>query len=147
MIKIYTKHDLSSKTASPNPNNIVPSPPAMINAPADRREKIWWTQAEALIGALHLYRLTWEEVYFSCFTRTLDWILKYQADWKNGDWHACVKKNGRSSGDKAGAWKSPYHNGRAMIRCLELLQLLPQYQSVEYARETRRGVVHEQSKR
>ena len=26
------------------------------------------------------------------------------------------------SGDKARPWKGPYHNGRAMIRCLELLE-------------------------
>lgn len=91
------------------------------NAPADRREKIWWVQAEGLVSALQMYRLTGEEVYFNCFSKTLDWIVKHQVDWEHGDWHAQVAKNEKPSGDKAGAWKSPYHNGRAMIRCLELL--------------------------
>ena len=91
------------------------------NAPADRREKICWVQAEGLVSALQMYRLTGEEVYFNCFSKTLDWIVKHQVDWEHGDWHAQVAKNEKPSGDKAGAWKSPYHNGRAMIRCLELL--------------------------
>jgi mannobiose 2-epimerase len=68
-----------------------------------------------------MYDLTREKVYFDCFLRTLDWIMKYQIDWKGGDWHAQVSEARKPSGDKAGAWKSPYHNGRAMLQCLELL--------------------------
>lgn len=94
------------------------------NASADRREKIWWIQAEALVSALQMYRLTEEEIYFNCFLRTLDWILKHQIDWDNGDWHAYVKSRGKPTGDKAGEWKCPYHNGRAIIECLALLQPL-----------------------
>ena len=48
-------------------------------------------------------------------------IAEHQADWENGDWHAWI--GGRSEG-KSGPWKSPYHNGRAVIRCLELLEEL-----------------------
>lgn len=96
------------------------------NAPANRREKVWWVQAEGLVSALQMYCLTREEVYFNCFSQTLDWIVKHQADWEHGDWHAQVAMNGKPSGDKAGEWKSPFHNGRAMIRCLELLQSVTQ---------------------
>ncbi len=92
------------------------------NAPADRREKIWWVQAEGLVSALQMYRLTGEEVYCHCFFQTLDWIVKHQVDWEHGDWYAQVAKKGKPLGDKVGPWKSPYHNGRAMIQCLELLQ-------------------------
>jgi mannobiose 2-epimerase len=92
------------------------------NAPADRRDKVWWVQAEALLSALHMYRLTREKPYFTCFSRTLDWIASRQVDWKFGEWHARISESGEASGDKAGAsWKGPYHNGRAMIHCLELL--------------------------
>jgi len=98
------------------------------NMPADSREKIWWIQAEGLICALQMYCLTGDEIYLNCFSQTLDWIVKHQVDWENGEWYAQIDENGSPSGDKAGnksgAWKSPYHNGRAMIRCLELLQLL-----------------------
>jgi mannobiose 2-epimerase len=92
-----------------------------INAPADRREKIWWVQAEGLVSALKMYELTGNDIYFARFSQTLDWIVKHQADWQHGDWHAKLSEKGRPSGDKAGQWKSPYHNGRAMIKCLELL--------------------------
>lgn len=92
-----------------------------INRPADRRNKIWWVQAEALVAALEMYELTDERIYLECFLRMLDWIVASQADWKYGDWHAQLTPDGRPAGDKSGAWKAPYHNGRAMIECLERL--------------------------
>ena len=51
-------------------------------------------------------------------------IMKHQVDWEYGDWHARVSATGKPSGDKAGVWKSPYHNGRAMLQCLRLLSFL-----------------------
>ncbi|MGH7929956.1 MAG: AGE family epimerase/isomerase, partial [Candidatus Binatia bacterium] len=91
------------------------------NAPADRREKIWWVQAEGLVSALQMYRVTGEEVYWKCFSRTLEWVVKHQVDWQHGDWHDTIDQDGRVSGVKAGPWKGPYHNGRAMLQCLDLL--------------------------
>jgi mannobiose 2-epimerase len=90
---------------------------------ADRREKIWWVQAEGLVSALQMYRLTAEEVYWNCFSQTLEWIVKHQVDWQHGDWHETIDRAGKASGVKAGPWKGPYHNGRAMLQCLELLLL------------------------
>jgi len=92
-----------------------------LGASATRRLKIWWVQAEGLVGALYMYRLTGEQAYLDCFARTLDWIARRQADWENGDWFETVTPEGESVGGKAHAWKGPYHNGRAMIECLELL--------------------------
>jgi mannose/cellobiose epimerase-like protein (N-acyl-D-glucosamine 2-epimerase family) len=92
-----------------------------INAPADRRGKVWWVQAECMVSALYMYCLTRDELYFDCFAKTLDWITRHQIDWENGDWFSSISESGEASGSKAGAWKSPYHNGRAVIQCLELL--------------------------
>jgi cellobiose epimerase len=92
-----------------------------LDAPADERTKIWWVQAEGLLGALQMYRLTRERVYFACFTRTLGWIVDHQVDWAHGEWHARVARNGTPSGDKADGWKAAYHTGRAMIDALALL--------------------------
>jgi mannobiose 2-epimerase len=78
-------------------------------------------QAEGLIAALQMYCLTEEKTYWTCFSRTLDWIVNHQADWEHGDWHAAITEEWKISGVKAGPWKSPYHNGRAMLECLELL--------------------------
>jgi len=95
----------------------------VFNAPADRRKKIWWVQAEGLVASLQMYRLTGEPLYWDCFTLVLDWIVKHQVDWKHGDWYETVDEEGRASGVKAGPWKGPYHNGRAMLRCLDMLGL------------------------
>jgi mannobiose 2-epimerase len=94
-------------------------------APADRRAKIWWVQAEGLVAALQMYRLTGEQVYWDCFSRTLGWVVKRQVDWRHGDWHDTIEESGRVSGLKAGPWKCPYHNGRAMLHCLDLLGSVP----------------------
>jgi len=93
-----------------------------VNKPADRLDKVWWIQAEALVCKAYMYRITGEQSYLKYFAKTLDWIEKYQVDWKNGDWHNVVKPNGKPFGNKAGIWKAAYHNGRAMIEILTLLQ-------------------------
>ena len=97
-----------------------------LGAPADRRDKIWWVQAEGLLSALQMHHLTDDELYLNCFSRTLQWIFNHQADWQHGDWHAKIDQDGKVSGVKAGAWKAPYHNGRAMLSCLDLLASLEQ---------------------
>jgi mannobiose 2-epimerase len=94
------------------------------HALADRRDKIWWVQAESLLCALQMYRLTGEEVYWQCFCQTLDWITRRQADWEHGEWYMRISAMGKPSGEKAGAWKSPYHTSRAMLQCLALLSPL-----------------------
>ena len=95
----------------------------VFDARADRREKIWWVQAETLVAALEMYKFTGEQLYWDCFSLTLDWIVNRQVDWKYGDWYEIVREDGTASGVKAGPWKGPYHNGRAMLHCLELLDL------------------------
>jgi mannobiose 2-epimerase len=91
---------------------------------ADRREKIWWIQAEGLLSALELYRRTAEPEFFRCFQRTLDWIVDRQADWTGGEWHAEITTAGAPLGAKVGPWKGPYHTGRAVIQGLESLAAL-----------------------
>jgi mannobiose 2-epimerase len=95
-----------------------------LNGPADRHQKIWWVQAEGLVAALQMYGLTREQVYWRCFSQTLEWLVKRQVKWEHGDWYETIDQNGRASGLKAGPWKCPYHNGRAMLQCLDLLACL-----------------------
>lgn len=95
-----------------------------LSLPADRRDRIWWVQAEALVSALYLYQLTGEEEFRIYFERILNWIGSRQTDWKRGEWYARVTSGGWVRGNKADAWKSPYHNGRAMLVCLEILSRL-----------------------
>ena len=92
---------------------------------ADVRDKVWWVQAEGLVALLSLYQLTGDGAYWDAFVATYDWIEGHQVDWRDGDWHAEVAVDGRASGGKAHAWKSPYHNGRALLECLARLEDLP----------------------
>jgi cellobiose epimerase len=91
---------------------------------ADRSEKVWWVQAEGMLASLQMFALTREKMYWDCFRKTFQWIVTRQIDWLHGDWHDRIRTNGRPAGDKAGAWKGPYHNGRAVLECLELLHRL-----------------------
>jgi cellobiose epimerase len=95
-----------------------------LNSPAQRLEKIWWVEAESLLSMLELFYLTGEEMFLTPFLKTLDWIMQHQADWENGEWYERITSGTKPQGVKAGAWKGPYHNGRAMIRSLELLDTL-----------------------
>jgi mannobiose 2-epimerase len=86
--------------------------------PADQRAKVWWVQAEALVSALTMYKLTREPRYREVFDQTWRFVDQRQIDWKNGEWHATITPEGKAVGDKASPWKGPYHGGRALIECL-----------------------------
>jgi mannobiose 2-epimerase len=90
--------------------------------PSDKRSKIWWVQAEAIVSALYMQRLTQEPKYLSVFDKTSGFIEENMVDWENGEWYANVTPNGEPQGDKANPWKAGYHNGRAMIECLGILK-------------------------
>ena len=95
-----------------------------IGGVARARRKVWWVQAEALICALSLHCLTGDAAYAAAFHRTLDWILDHQVDRVVGDWHTCVMPDGTAEGEKAGPWRTAYHNGRAVLECLSRLDQL-----------------------
>jgi mannobiose 2-epimerase len=92
------------------------------NQPADRRNKVWWVQAEGLVSALYMYRETGDSSYLEVFRKTLDFIERRQVDWEFGEWFDSVHAEGVLRPAKAHAWKAGYHNGRAMIECLEILK-------------------------
>lgn len=93
-----------------------------LGQPADRCDKIWWVQAEALVSALTMYRLTGEEEYARVFERTWQFVNEKQTDWSSGEWHPTVSPDGRGSGAKGSVWKGAYHNARALLECLRLLR-------------------------
>jgi mannobiose 2-epimerase len=93
-----------------------------LNATADNRIKVWWIQAEALLSALNMFRVTRDPPYRDVFLQTLRWIAVHQVDWKTGEWFELIDENGKASGAKAGAWKTAYHNGRAVLECLKILR-------------------------
>jgi mannose/cellobiose epimerase-like protein (N-acyl-D-glucosamine 2-epimerase family) len=92
--------------------------------PAAERAKVWWVQAEALVSALTMYRLTREPEYAGVFTKTLEWVTARQTDWTNGEWFAEVRPDGSVHGVKGDRWKEGYHNGRALIESIRIIEEL-----------------------
>jgi cellobiose epimerase len=90
--------------------------------PATNRNKVWWVQAEAMVSALWMHRLTGDPKYLSVFTKTWDFVAQNMIDWQHGEWRDTIRPNGSIGGPKASIWKAGYHNGRAMIECLAILQ-------------------------
>ena len=94
------------------------------NTPADEREKIWWVQAEGLVSALTMFTLTRESTYARVFEETLRWIDQKQTDWRVGEWYAEVLPDGSTRGVKGDRWKEGYHNGRALLESIRLIESL-----------------------
>jgi mannobiose 2-epimerase len=94
------------------------------NGPADQRSKIWWVQAEALVSALTMFRLTRAPEYARVFEHTWRWVNTKQTDWTNGEWFQEVRPDGTHTPVKADQWKEGYHNARALLVCLEILDAL-----------------------
>jgi cellobiose epimerase len=88
---------------------------------ADRLNKIWWVQAEALVSALTMYKLTKDPAYLDVFERTWRFVQEQQTDWTAGEWHAIIEPDGSRRGLKANAWKAGYHTGRALLESIRLL--------------------------
>ena len=55
-----------------------------LGQPADRRDKVWWVQAEALVSALTMYRLTADPKYAQVYLKTWAFINTKQTDWSTG---------------------------------------------------------------
>ena len=89
--------------------------------PASGRNKSWWVQSEVLVSALTMYKLTRDPQYLDVFERTWRFIDSHHIDRKTGEWWESVNERLQPSGNKAGAWKGGYHNGRAMIESISLI--------------------------
>ncbi|MEQ8471382.1 MAG: AGE family epimerase/isomerase [Marinoscillum sp.] len=85
-------------------------------------DKHWWPQAEALVGLVNAWQLTGDEDYLKTMKSVWLFTKTYLID-KEGEWHWKVTKDGHNDlqEDKAGPWKCPYHNGRAMIELITRL--------------------------
>lgn len=86
-------------------------------------DKHWWPQAEALVGLINAYQLSGNDKYFYRAEHCWDFIQNKLID-QDGEWHWMVHKDGsvNRNEDKAGPWKCPYHNGRAMLEMMDRLE-------------------------
>lgn len=85
-------------------------------------ERIWWVQAEAMVGFYNHYQKTNDESYLKAVSDILDYTLNNIVDKrKAGEWfwgvdqdEVPLKKYGMVED-----WKAPYHSGRAIIELLK----------------------------
>lgn len=89
------------------------------------KERIWWVQAEGMIGFLNAYQITGEKKFYQAFVNLWEFIKTYQKDHDHGEWRWLSTLDHPSRGDyKIGFWKAPYHNGRAMMEVCRRLDEL-----------------------
>lgn len=85
--------------------------------------RIWWVQAETLIGFLNGYQLAPEhKEYLEASKAEWNFIKDHIIDKRAGsEWFSDVNKEGEAVSDKpiVEPWKCPYHNGRM---CIEVIR-------------------------
>jgi len=89
------------------------------------KRKNWWTQAEGLHTLILFSTLYPEnEEYRAAAEKQWDYIKKYILDHEHGGWYnAGIDHDPEAkTAPKGNAWKSAYHNGRALIESIELLR-------------------------
>lgn len=84
-------------------------------------DRIWWVQAEAMVGYFNAYQHTKEKRYLDLSKGCWDYIQKHIVDKRIGsEWlYQCNDQNLADLMPIASIWKTPYHNMRACIEILE----------------------------
>lgn len=84
--------------------------------------RVWWVQAEAMVGFYNCYEKTGEEKYKDITEKLWAYIKKYIIDKRPGsEWFWDLDKDGNPVSKKpiVEPWKCPYHNGRM---CMEIIR-------------------------
>lgn len=84
-------------------------------------QRQWWTLCENVIGHLDLYQYYGDRDALGVALSCWEFIKRRIVDHEQGEWLWSVDAEGlpNRKDDKAGFWKSPYHNSRL---CLEVLE-------------------------
>ena len=86
------------------------------------QKRIWWVQAEALMGFLNAWEKTGETRYWDAMLSQWNYIRDVMTDKRtNSEWFWYVNEDGTPGSDEpiVEPWKCPYHNGRM---CIEVLR-------------------------
>lgn len=85
--------------------------------------RIWWVQAEAVVGFLNGYQKAPEHTeYLEAAEDVWNYIKEHLVDKRSGEWYAALDEEGRPlEKPMADPWKCPYHNGRM---CMEAVRRL-----------------------
>jgi len=96
----------------------------------ERRQKVWWVQAEALNGLLAAIGIAGrEDARFAyALARTWQFFHDHQLDRRYGGCYESVQENGEpinSRRYKASRWKTAYHVVRALLNTIAALKGMP----------------------
>ena len=86
------------------------------------KTRIWWVQAESVVGFLNGYQRYGNEKYLEMSKSVWDYIKNHIVDKRpGGEWFSQIEEDGSYTKAKAAVdpWKCPYHNGRM---CLEVIR-------------------------
>ena len=94
------------------------------------RTRIWWVQAESVVGFLNAYQRGYGgKEYLDIAENIWSYIKNNFFDKRpRGEWHSELDENGKPDPKKniVDPWKCPYHNGRM---CLEVLRRLDEIEN------------------
>ena len=94
------------------------------------RKRIWWVQAESVVGFLNAYFMHYGGMeYLDIVTHIWDYIRENFHDKRGGgEWHSELDDNGNPDPAKniVDMWKCPYHNGRM---CFEAIRRLDEMEN------------------
>lgn len=87
--------------------------------------RVWWVQAEAIVGFLNAYERTGDERFAKWAKNLWSYIQRCIIDPRDGgEWYWSVDPDGSPAKlDISNPWKCPYHNSRF---CLEVIERLTQ---------------------
>jgi mannobiose 2-epimerase len=87
-------------------------------------DKHWWPQAEAMVGYVNAWQTTGNMIYLTEAEKVWNFIDLRLIDRKNGEWFGRIDSSGNPllEDEKAGFWKCPYHNSRALIEVCNRLK-------------------------
>ena len=87
--------------------------------------RVWWAQAEAMVGYCNAYEITGDARYARRVEELWKFIQLYILNTDTGEWNWFSTIDTHCKNPYvSGAWKACYHNGRAMIECLNRIQYI-----------------------
>ncbi len=75
----------------------------------------WWGQAEGMVGFVNAWQMTGDTNYLDAVEALWAHLKAQHGAGGRDEWTWYAANAGRTPMVKAGQWKCPYHNGRAMI--------------------------------
>ena len=82
------------------------------------RTRVWWVQAESMVGFVNLYQKNGAERYLAATWEIWEYIKQYFVDSRSGgEWFWDLDERNVPSSKKpiTEPWKCPYHNGRMIM--------------------------------